>query len=221
MFLWIQQDQLRSTICNSITNYIFSLFKALYLLLFPGALNEVSRVSLVSRNKGLRWHYPVILWGYHPTFKLSGIPPPPFTLIVSPTYSMDRNSAVRCRHFFVKISPLHIVRISALRWTEFHQNSPSHEKSIFLKIRIVSFPSMFFRATIPRFWISWSLKNCDIIFYKPKLVLWEFSIVSSLSWYSILVQHVCNDRAWLTSECSPRNNNFGTVRQAIAWYIEV
>ena len=27
-----------------------------------------------------------------------------------------------CRHFFVKISRLHIVRISALRWTEFHQN---------------------------------------------------------------------------------------------------
>ena len=26
------------------------------------------------------------------------------------------------RHFFVKISLLHIVRISALRWTEFHQN---------------------------------------------------------------------------------------------------
>ena len=25
-------------------------------------------------------------------------------------------------HFFVKISRLHIVRISALRWTEFHQN---------------------------------------------------------------------------------------------------
>ena len=35
-------------------------------------------------------------------------------------------------------------------------------------------------------------------------MLWEFSIVSSLSWYSILVQYVCNDRAWLTSECSPR-----------------
>ena len=27
-----------------------------------------------------------------------------------------------CRHFFVKISRLHIVRISALRWTESHQN---------------------------------------------------------------------------------------------------
>ena len=29
--------------------------------------------------------------------------------------------------------------------------------------------------------------------------------------YSILVQHACNDRAWLTSECSPRYDNFGTV----------
>ena len=28
-------------------------------------------------------------------------------------------------------------------------------------------------------------------------------------------------RAWLTSECSSRYDNFGTVRQAIAWYIEV
>ena len=33
-----------------------------------------------------------------------------------------------------------------------------------------------------------------------KFVLWEFSIVSSLSWYSILVQHACNDHPWLTSE---------------------
>ena len=41
------------------------------------------------------------------------------------------------------------------------------------------------------------------------------------SCYSILVQHACNDRAWLTSECSPRYDNFGTVRQAIAWYIKV
>ena len=34
-----------------------------------------------------------------------------------------------------------------------------------------------------------------------EFVLWELSIVSSLSLYSILVQHACNDRAWLTSEC--------------------
>ena len=31
-----------------------------------------------------------------------------------------------------------------------------------------------------------------------EFVLWELSIVSSLSLYSILVQHACNDRAWLT-----------------------
>ena len=30
------------------------------------------------------------------------------------------------------------------------------------------------------------------------------SIVSSLSLYSILVQHACNDHACLTSECLPR-----------------
>ena len=34
-------------------------------------------------------------------------------------------------------------------------------------------------------------------------MLWEFSVVSSLSSYIILVQHACNDRAWLTSESSP------------------
>ena len=31
-------------------------------------------------------------------------------------------------------------------------------------------------------------------------MLWELSIVSSLSLYSILVQLACNDHAWLTSE---------------------
>ena len=32
-----------------------------------------------------------------------------------------------------------------------------------------------------------------------EFVLWELSIVSSLSLYSILVQHACNDRTWLTT----------------------
>ena len=31
-------------------------------------------------------------------------------------------------------------------------------------------------------------------------MLWELSIVSSLSLYSILVQHACNGHPWLTSE---------------------
>ena len=35
----------------------------------------------------LRWLDPVILWGYYPALKLSGIPT--FTLIVSLAYSMD------------------------------------------------------------------------------------------------------------------------------------
>ena len=39
----------------------------------------------------------------------------------TPLQGLSRNSAVA--GIFVKISPLHIVRISALRWTEFHQNS--------------------------------------------------------------------------------------------------
>ena len=50
-----------------------------------------------------------------------------------------------------------------------------------------------------------------------EFVLWEFSIVSSLSWYSILVQNVCNDRAWLTSECSPRYDNLGLYKQHYSW----
>ena len=33
-----------------------------------------------------------------------------------------------------------------------------------------------------------------------EFVLLELSIVSSLSLYSILVQHACNDHAWLTFE---------------------
>ena len=57
-------------------------------------------------------------------------------------------------------------------------------------------------------------------FYKPKLeetlkifgvlaefVLWELSIVSSLSLYSILVQHACNDHAWLTCRFSTQTSN--------------
>ena len=39
----------------------------------------------------------------------------------TPRWSLCRNSAV-ASIFFVEISRLHIVCISALRWTEFHQN---------------------------------------------------------------------------------------------------
>ena len=39
---------------------------------------------------------------------------------------------------------------------------------------------------------------------REKFVLWELAIFSSLSLYSILVRHECNDHAWLTSECSSR-----------------
>ena len=79
-FYGFKQDQLRSTIFNSITNYIFLLLKLftvfffsfclsrflkntqeveqlnvdLFISLILGALNEVSRVSLVSCNKGLK-----------------------------------------------------------------------------------------------------------------------------------------------------------------------
>ena len=54
-------------------------------------------------------------------------------------------------------------------------------------------------------------------------MLWEFSIVSSLSWYSILVQHACNDRAWLTSEGLPRYHNLvwgnrRDSRHVMSWF---
>ena len=39
----------------------------------------------------------------------------------TPLWGLSRNSAV-ADIFFVKISQLYIVCISALRWTEFHQN---------------------------------------------------------------------------------------------------
>ena len=39
----------------------------------------------------------------------------------TPLWGLSRNSAV-AGFFFEKISRLHIVRISVLRWTEFHQN---------------------------------------------------------------------------------------------------
>ena len=48
-------------------------------------------------------------------------------------------------------------------------------------------------------------------------MLWDFSVVSSLSWYSILLQHACNDLARLTSECSARYDNFCTVWCTLSW----
>ena len=53
--------------------------------------------------------------------------------------------------------------------------------------------------------ISMAKKKIFSVF--AEFVLWELSIVSSLSLYSILVQHACNDHAWLTSKCSPRYDN--------------
>ena len=44
----------------------------------------------------------------------------------TPLLGLSRNSAV-AGFFFVRISRLHIVRISALRWTKFQQN---HEDPI-------------------------------------------------------------------------------------------
>ena len=110
--------------------------------------------------------------------------------------------------------------------------SASHKKSIFLKTRrffsfkffqgynwLTNYPDSEFHGhwkTVTLSFISPNLsKHWRFLPFWLSLCFWEFSIVSSLSWYSILVQHACNDRAWLTSECSPRYDNFGTVRQGI------
>ena len=45
--------------------------------------------TCIENSANLRWLDPVILWGYHPTLKPSGIPT--FTLIVGLTYNMDKH----------------------------------------------------------------------------------------------------------------------------------
>ena len=100
--------------------------------------------------------------------------------------------------------------ILAICWRLSAFKSPSHEESIFLKTVTLSSIS----PNLSKHWKIFSVLT--------EIVLWEFSIVSSLSWYNILVVHAWNrnDRAWMTSECSPSKiYNFGTVRQPIAWYI--
>ena len=49
-------------------------------------------------------------------------------------WGLSRKSAV-AGIFFVKISRLHVVRISALRWTEFHQNRKDPIREIQAKFR--------------------------------------------------------------------------------------
>ena len=111
--------------------------------------------------------------------------------------------------------------VLAICWRLSAFKSPSHEKSIFLKIRsffsfkffqghnwLTNYPDSEFHGhwkTVTLSSISPNLsKHWRFFSVLAEFVLWEFSIVSSLSWYSILVQYVCNDRAWLTSECSLR-----------------
>ena len=117
--------------------------------------------------------------------------------------------------------------ILAICWHLSAFKSSSHEKSIFLKIHTF-FSFKFFQgqnwltnypdSELHGYWKTMTLSSVspNLIFsVLAEFVLWEYSIVSSLSWYSILVQHACNDRAWLTSECSPRYDNFGTVKIAV------
>ena len=100
--------------------------------------------------------------------------------------------------------------------------SQSRKKSIFLKIRsffsfkffqghnwLTNYPDSEFHShwktvTLPSISPNLSKHWRFLAFW---FVLWELSIVSSLSLYSILVQHACNDHAWLTSECSPTQGN--------------
>ena len=57
-----------------------------------------------------------------------------------------------CRHFFVKISRLHIMHISALRWTEFHQNRKDPFKG--KKLQISKIMLFFVRRTLKRWQTS-------------------------------------------------------------------
>ena len=114
--------------------------------------------------------------------------------------------------------------ILAICWHLSAFKSSSHEKSIFLKIHTF-FSFKFFQgqnwltnypdSELHGYWKTMTLSSVstNLIFsILAEFVLWEYSIVSSLSWYSILVQHACYDRAWLTSESSQRYDNLGTVK---------
>ena len=112
--------------------------------------------------------------------------------------------------------------VFAICWRLSAFMSPSHQKSIFLTIRGF-FPFKFFQG---HNWLT-SYQNSEfhghwktvtLSSISPNLskhwrflafwdVLWELSIVSSLSLYRILVQHASNDHAWLTSEYLPRYGN--------------
>ena len=59
-----------------------------------------------------------------------------------------------------------------------------------------------------------SKHNLKIFSVLAEFLLWELSIVSSLSLYSILVQHACNDHAWLTSECVALLDFFAKAQEA-------
>ena len=104
--------------------------------------------------------------------------------------------------------------------------SLSHEKSIFLKIRsffsfkflqghnwLTNYPDSEFHGhwkTVTLSSISPNLsKHWRFFSVLAEFVLWELSIVSSLSLCSVLVQHACNYHAWLTYEkellLSPKN----------------
>ena len=101
--------------------------------------------------------------------------------------------------------------VLAICWRLSVFKSPSHKKSIFLKIRSF-FPFKFFQghnwlANYPDFkfhghWKTMTLpsispnasKHWRFFSVLAEFVLWELSIVSSLSFYGILARHAYNDR---------------------------
>ena len=95
--------------------------------------------------------------------------------------------------------------------------SASYGKGIFLKTRIFHnwltiYPDSEFHGhckTVTLSFISPNLsKHWIFLAFWLSLCFGSFLLfLVDLSWYSILVQHACNDRAWLTSECSPRYDN--------------
>ena len=130
------------------------------------------------------------------------------------------------------------LKFLAICWRLLAFKSPSHEKGIFLKIRsffsfkffqshnwLTNYPDSEFHGH----WKTVTLSSISPNLSKP----WRFLAFWLSLWFgSCLLFLVCHYTAFLfstramtalalTSECSPRYYNLGTVRQAIAWYIEV
>ena len=119
--------------------------------------------------------------------------------------------------------------VLAICWRLSAFKSPSHEKSIFLKIRsffsfnffqghnwLTNYPDSEFQSHWKTETLSSIIpnlsKHCTFLGFWLSLCFGVF-----YCFYSLMIQRSClqrvNGRAWLTSECSPRYDNF-----LVRWY---